>query len=264
MNNVIAINESTKLRRARLAASAAVVVAAAVVIGAPAPASAGRLKTPTLETGVLEIDGTSASENIALRLRPGQPEILQVLDGTAVFEFARADVERIELDARPGDDLVRIDESNGIFTDTIPTTIDGAAGDDTLLGGSGAETLRGGPGDDSIDGNRGADTAFMGSGKDTFIWDPGDGSDVVEGQAGNDTMLFNGANASETVDLSANGHRLRFFRDPAAITMDTDSVERVVFNAFGGAVYGFKRPNPWPRWSCSTRSAAPTWSPSMI
>ena len=74
----------------------------------------------------------------------------------------------------------------------------------------------------------------MGSGKDTFIWDPGDGSDTIEGQSGRDTMLFNGANASETVDLSANGPRLRFFREPAAITMDTDSVERVVFPALGG------------------------------
>jgi len=235
MNNVIALKESRKGRRARLAAWAAVVAAAAVVIGAPAPGRAGALKAPRLEAGILEIAGTSASENFALRLREGEPGILQVVDGPTVFEFTRADITRIELDARSGDDIVRIDETNGVFTNTVPTTIDGAAGDDTLVGGSGAETFRGGPGDDSIDGNRGADIAFMGSGEDTFIWDPGDGSDVVEGQPGNDTMLFNGANVAETVELSADGHRLRFFRDPAAITMNTDSVERVIFKAFGGA-----------------------------
>ena len=61
----------------------------------------------------------------------------------------------------------------------------------------------------------------------------GDGSDVVEGQVGADTMLFNGAGA-EQVDLSANGKRLRFFRDVANITMDTNGVERVEFNALGG------------------------------
>ncbi len=47
--------------------------------------------------------------------------------------------------------------------------------------------------------------------------------------------MFNGAAASETVDLSANGDRLRFFRQPANITMDTHGVERVLFNALGGA-----------------------------
>jgi hypothetical protein len=75
----------------------------------------------------------------------------------------------------------------------------------------------------------------MGDGDDTFVWDPGDGSDVVEGQGGADTMLFNGAGAAEQVDLAANGHRLRFFRQPGNITMDTAGVERVDFSALGGA-----------------------------
>ena len=38
-----------------------------------------------------------------------------------------------------------------------------------------------------------------------FVWNPGDGSDTVEGQDGHDTMLFNGANINEKFDLSANG-----------------------------------------------------------
>jgi Ca2+-binding RTX toxin-like protein len=71
-------------------------------------------------------------------------------------------------------------------------------------------------------------------GDDTFIWDPGDGSDIVEGQDGNDRMVFNGAAAAEQVDVSANGSRLRFFRNPGNITMDTASVETVDFNALGG------------------------------
>ena len=48
-------------------------------------------------------------------------------------------------------------------------------------------------------------------------------------------MLFNGAAGAEHVDLSANGNRLKFFRDAANITMDTAGVETVVFNALGGA-----------------------------
>ncbi len=84
-------------------------------------------------------------------------------------------------------------------------------------------------------GGRGNDVALMGAGNDTFVWNPGDGSDTVEGQAGIDTMQFNGANVAENVDISANGSRVRFFRDVANITMDLNSVENINFNALGGA-----------------------------
>ena len=195
------------------------------------------IRHPKLKEGLLTIEGTKRSDRLTLRLQAGDPGVLQLdvgSDGSADYDFPRQDVARIEVDAADGDDLVRIDEGNGAFTD-ITTTIDGGAGADNLAGGSGAELLLGGDGNDSIDGNRGNDVAFMGAGDDTFVWDPGDGSDVVEGQAGADTMLFNGAGGPEQVDLSANGNRLRFFRTQATITMDTAGVERVDFNALGGA-----------------------------
>src|SRR5438046_7101480 len=88
---------------------------------------------------------------------------------------------------------------------------------------------------DLVTGGRGNDTALMGAGDDTFVWTPGDGSDTVEGQDGADTLQFNGANVAEKIDLSANGGRLRFTRDIASITMDTNDVERVNFVALGGA-----------------------------
>src|SRR5439155_21719147 len=149
--------------------------------------------------------------------------------------FASNEIAKIIINAKGGNDLVRIDESNGLFTDSIPTTIDGGNGNDTIAGGKGIEKLLGGRGNDSIDGNGGNDVARLGAGNDIFVWDPGDGSDTVEGQAGAETMLFTGANVAEQVDLSANGNRLRFFRTQANITMDTAGVERVIFNALGGA-----------------------------
>jgi hypothetical protein len=47
-------------------------------------------------------------------------------------------------------------------------------------------------------------------------------------------MLFNGAAANEDIALTANGGRLTFFRDVGNVTMDTDDVETVDFNALGG------------------------------
>jgi hypothetical protein len=191
-----------------------------------------------LKHGVLTVKGTRRSDRIALRLRAGNPNILQVDvddNGSADFSFDRRKIARIAVDARAGDDRVRIDDGNGPVTNGIATTIDGGDGNDALAGGSAAETLLGGFGNDSIDGNGGNDKALLGAGDDTFVWDPGDGSDTIEGQAGSDTMRFNGANVDEQVALSANGNRLKFFRTQANITMDTAGVEQVDFNALGGS-----------------------------
>ena len=75
----------------------------------------------------------------------------------------------------------------------------------------------------------------MGAGNDTFVWNPGDDNDTVEGQAGTDTLLFNGAAIAENITISANGGRATFFRDIANVTMDLNDVERIQFNAGGGA-----------------------------
>src|SRR6185295_4005775 len=109
--------------------------------------------------------------------------------------------------------------SNGISTLTA-LTVDGGSGNDVLSGGDGADLMLGGSGDDTVDGNRGNDVAMLGTGNDHFNWDPGDGSDTVEGQSGSDVLDFNGANVSETMDISANGGRVRFLRNIAAIAMD--------------------------------------------
>ena len=252
MKNLIRLKQSRTARPVWLSVWAAVVLAAlfgaaGIVAGqgnaAPAVKTSAahrmdKFKHPKLKHGELTIEGTEASDKIALRLQAGQPGVLQVDvgdDGSADFSFARDRVATIAVDAAAGDDLVRIDESNGAFTDSIPTTIAGGDGNDTIAGGKGNETLLGGNGNDSIDGNGGNDLALLGAGDDTFVWDPGDGSDKIEGQDGTDTMRFNGANVPERVALSANGNRLTFLRDPGRVTMDTAGVERVDFNALGGA-----------------------------
>src|SRR5262245_23834043 len=133
----------TSIRNRRLAISA-VVAAAAVAAGlAAGPASASAhgvsaqasqrlssnaLPRPKLKRGELRVTGTNASDRIALRLRAGDPGVLEVDagdDGWADFAFLRSDITSIAVSARPGNDLVRIDESNGVFTDVIATTLAG-------------------------------------------------------------------------------------------------------------------------------------------
>jgi Ca2+-binding RTX toxin-like protein len=119
--------------------------------------------------------------------------------------------------------------------DNVTLTLDGGAGNDTIIGSQGADFLLGGDGNDIVTGGRGNDTALLGNGNDTFIWNPGDGSDLVEGQAGTDTLVFNGANIGENMDISANGGRVRLTRDIGAVTMDLNGIEKIQVNAAGGA-----------------------------
>jgi Ca2+-binding RTX toxin-like protein len=227
-------------------ALAAVVIAASVAGAGMATAEgAGKakpskpaIKQPKIKNGQLQVDGSNGDDTIVVSRSAGPPEEIAVDgdgDGTIDFSFPRADVASIVVDGGSGDDTLRISDVGGIFTDTIPTTLEGSSGEDTLIGGSGPETFLGGSGNDVADGNRGADTADLGSGNDTFQWDPGDGSDTIEGATGRDTMLFNGANVAEQFDLSANGNRLRFTRNVGSIVMDAHSVETVHVNALGGA-----------------------------
>ena len=213
--------------------------ATALVLGMfAAQANAAQPVRARLKHNTLSIDGSKASDKISLRLAAGNAAVLQVDvgdNGSADFTFGTARIAAIAIAARAGDDLVRIDENNWVVNANLPTVIAGGDGDDTIAGGAGAETLRGDDGNDSIDGNRGNDVAFMGAGDDTFVWDPGDGSDTVEGQDGADTMVFNGAGVDQTIDLSANGSRLRLFRNLGNVTMDTAGVERVDVNPLGAA-----------------------------
>ena len=124
--------------------------------------------------------------------------------------------------------------SGGALVGLIDLSLDGGAGDDALNGGNGNDSLTGGIGNDTVDGNQGIDVGLMGTGNDTFIWDPGDGSDVVEGGADQDTLRFNGSAAAEVFTMSANGSRLAFARNIGNIAIDVDDVETVTVNALGG------------------------------
>ncbi|HVK08357.1 MAG TPA: hypothetical protein VM597_06225, partial [Gemmataceae bacterium] len=140
--------------------------------------------------------------------------------------------DALRVNALAGDDIIN---AGAMPAAAMTFTADAGADDDTVVGGGGKDTILGGDGDDFTIGGNGDDLAILGAGNDEFIWNPGDDNDTIEGQAGTDRMTFNGANVAENIDLSANGGRLRFFRNIANVTMDTDDLEEVDFFARGGA-----------------------------
>ena len=138
--------------------------------------------------------------------------------------------EKLVLNANGGNDSF---SATGNLAALIGITVDGGAGNDTILGSNGVDLLLGGDENDFVDGQQGNDIASLGAGEDVFQWDPGDGSDTVEGQDGTDTMLFNGSAGAEIFEASANGGRTRFTRNLGTIVMDLADLEAIDLNALG-------------------------------
>src|SRR6476659_7388671 len=100
-----------------------------------------------------------------------------------------ANTDLIQVHGGDGNDVIRIDETNGALpaaqlfggdgNDTLTggsgnDTLFGQDGNDSLFGGAGNDTLVGGAGNDSVVGGLGADVANLGAGNDVFIWNQGD------------------------------------------------------------------------------------------
>jgi Ca2+-binding RTX toxin-like protein len=181
------------------------------------------------DTDTVEVNGGGGAEQFTTTANGVRVRFDRV--NPAPFAIDIGTSEKLVLNANGGDDS---HSATGNLAALIAITVDGGAGNDTLLGSNGIDLLIAGDGDDFVDGQQGNDVAFLGAGDDTFQWDPGDGSDVVEGQAGADEMLFNGSNASENMQASANGQRVLFTRDVGNIVMDLDDVESIVAKTLGG------------------------------
>jgi Ca2+-binding RTX toxin-like protein len=177
------------------------------------------------------VNGTAGGNHITIA-NSGASIAVSGLPAQVTISGAEGANDSLVVNALGGNDTV---DASGLSAGAIGLTIDGGDGNDTITGSAGDDILIGGNGSDTVIGGRGNDVALLGSGNDTFTWNPGDGSDTVEGQDGVDTLLFNGSNAAETINISANGSRVRFTRDVGNVTMDLNGVEHIHVNALGGA-----------------------------
>jgi len=200
----------------------------AVTIG-----SLGRTDIRDVTLGLAASTGGGDGAVDAIVLQGGTPgEIVTIgLDAGDILVSGLAASVRIT-DAEAQDRLTiqglggrdRLD-AGALLAGRMQITLDGGVGNDTLIGSGGADMLIGGDGNDTVSGGFGSDVAFLGDGNDTFAWSPGDGSDIVEGQAGLDTLVFAGSAISEIINVGPNGGRVVLTRDVGAVLMDLNGVE---------------------------------------
>jgi Ca2+-binding RTX toxin-like protein len=181
-------------------------------------------------TDTVEVNGGNGAETFSVTPDGARVHFDRI--DPAPFSLDIGTSEKLVLNMNGGDDHF---SATGNIAALMSVSVDGGAGNDTILGSNGNDLLLGGDGNDFIDGQQGNDAILLGAGDDVFQWDPGDGSDTVDGQAGFDRMIFNGANIAESINISANGSHALFSRDIATVTMDLHGVESIDFVALAGA-----------------------------
>jgi len=129
-------------------------------------------------TGVLSVAGTEQADRIVLT-QSGNVLTVDVNGARSTFDAAK--VAQVSVQGLGGDDFISLAASV-----TAPATVDGGAGNDTILGGGGPESLIGGDGNDSIVAGAGNDTLEGDAGDDTLRG--GAGSDILLGGPGNDLL----------------------------------------------------------------------------
>jgi Ca2+-binding RTX toxin-like protein len=153
-------------------------------------------------TDTLVFNGSDDVENFTIS--DGTNLGVDLFRDVGEIEMDLTNIERIELNGLDGDDNVDASDL------TQPTAL-------------------------IVNGGRGNDTATLGPADDEFIWNPGDGDDVVDGRDGTDTLVFNGSAGNEEFVISdLPDGRVELFRNVGEIEMDLTNIERIKLDGMDG------------------------------
>ena len=133
-------------------------------------------------TDTVQADGTDGADTFTADPNGDGTRVILAGTTTVAFTLDIGGSETLDVNALGGDDTFT--GGNGLAA-LIGLDVDGGEGNDTLNGGNGADTLAGWERATTLSTATGATTPRqLGDGNDTFVWDPGDASDVVEGGTG--------------------------------------------------------------------------------
>jgi Ca2+-binding RTX toxin-like protein len=226
----------TTLRIPRYSATLATVAAAVAFV---VPATANAAITPTIDGTTLTLAGDAAPDRIVVGEAGGlltlsvngAPPSTDLGGGQTLP--ADKTIDAI-INAGDGEDAITVTTAN------LKSLIaDGGAGDDTIIGTDNPDALRGGDGDDRIIGGKGGDDVEGGAGNDVLVWNNGDGSDTMDGDAGGgDEVEVNGATTQgdefQVAPKPGDPTRTRFDRlNLVPFNLDI-SAERITVNGGGG------------------------------
>jgi Ca2+-binding RTX toxin-like protein len=196
----------------------------------------------TLLGDTLYVYGTVANDDISVS--SVATDVFVNLNGTT-NDYPASAVARAEVFGEDGSDSLEVIDS------TLPSYMDGGAGNDTIFGGSGNDTLTGGAGrnilhggfgDDRLNGSSSSDWLFGDDGADRLYGfagddsvDGGTGVDNIYGGDGNDTL--NGGNQNDHI-FGENGNDWLYGGRQNDILDGGANVDRLYGNDGNDTMYG--------------------------
>ena len=199
---------------------------------------AANLKTLNIfgkDSAFLELDDDSAAK---ITLKSGvevgdasaRTKAIRII-GNALDNSILGGSGKDSLYGKDGDDYLDGGSGNDILS--------GANGDDYLFGGAGNDSLSGGNGDDTLWGGKGNDTLTGGAGVDTFIYNSGEGKDVITSFANNDLLQITGT-FSGTYNSSKNTIAFKVGSTTNALTLKKFTAETFNINSDDYIISGSK------------------------
>ncbi|KKP38404.1 MAG: hypothetical protein UR30_C0019G0019, partial [Candidatus Peregrinibacteria bacterium GW2011_GWC2_33_13] len=95
--------------------------------------------------------------------------------------------------------------SEKIYGEAGNDNISAGYGNDSLEGNAGDDNLTGGAGNDVLVGGTGNDALYGGSDNDTYVFNIGDGQDIISDESGNDRIKFGTGITSSNIIVADNG-----------------------------------------------------------
>jgi len=211
------------------------------LLGFAGPAQASVNAAFDAGSGTLTVS-SNAGDGIAIACQGSGPGQVIVNGAAPGGEPANCDaVTKIIVTGGPGANAIDLrGVTDELFVALTGTEISGGGDDDVIDGSELPDAMQGDEGNDRITGFRnpaaGRDVFLGGVGNDTLVWNNGDGSDVMDGEAGDDTVEVNGAAAAgDSFTINPNGQRVRFDRvNLVPFNLDIGTSETLQVNG-GGA-----------------------------
>jgi Ca2+-binding RTX toxin-like protein len=229
------------VKRNNILAAVGTALAAGFGVGAVPAQAAVTSATISGTTVTLNLDG--ADDNVTVSVAGGllvHGQTTGGLNSAADWDSTRAGDQ-----AEPADGTFKVVVNGGDGNDALTVlakpneianaTLNGDGGDDVLTGADTNDTLNGGAGNDRLVGAKGVDQMAGGDGNDTLVWNNGDGSDRMTGDAGNDGVEVNGnPTLGDAFTMGPEPGGVKFQRtNLVPFTLDTSS-ERFQVNGLGG------------------------------